>query len=505
MWLVGAGPGDPRLLTLRGAECLSRANVVVYDRLTHPALLKHISTSAELIYVGKESSRHTLRQEEINSLLVAKATAGLAVCRLKGGDPFVFGRGGEEAEACLAAGIRFEVVPGVSSSIAAPAYAGIPVTHRNVASSFAVITGHEDPARADSRIRWEHLALGVDTLIFLMGVENLHNITENLIMYGRSPETPVALVRWGTWPAQETLVSSLGKVVEDVQSSGFSSPAVTVVGEVVRLREKLKWFENLPLFGKRILVTRAREQASTLISHLRELGAEPVEYPVIRIHPVEDMDELDNALTTLATDRNSYRWVIFTSINAVQIIAGRMEKLGFDARIFSSVKVAAIGDATAGGLKYIGLRADFVPSRFVAESIINEWPDRDMQNGTILLPRAREAREILPEQLTDMDARVQVVPIYDTVLDSSSSSDLQDQIRQGKLDIITFTSSSTVRYFVQALGKDAFPLPGHMKIVSIGPITSATARDMGMTVHLEALQHDIPGVVEAVCKAARLE
>lgn len=516
VFLVGAGPGDPGLLTLRGRECLQQADVVIYDRLVHPTLLQHTRPEAELIFAGKESARHTLTQKEINTLLIERARAGKMVCRLKGGDPFVFGRGGEEAEACREAGVPFEVVPGVTSAIAAPAYAGIPITHREVASSFAVITGHEraegrgpgaegkDSAlspQPSARFNWAHIAHAADTLIFLMGVENLAEIVGQLLAHGRLPETPVALVRWGTWPQQETLVSTLGVVVEEVQRTGFKPPAVFVVGEVVRLREKLRWFDNRPLFGKRILVTRAREQASALSDLLRAQGAEPVEFPVIRIVPVVDTRELDAALCQI---QNLYSWVVFTSANAVRVIRDRLDALGLDARAFGTVNIAAIGPATTEALRAMGLRADFVPSRFVAEAVVEEWPDRNMAGRRVLLPRAKEARELLPDRLREMGARVDVVTTYETVMDAGATDEICARLRAGAIHAVTFTSSSTVKNFVESIGREGVQeLLRGVTVACIGPITAQTARELGIRPDIEAKEHTIAGLVKALVEKMR--
>ena len=495
VYLVGAGPGDPGLLTLRGAECIRRADVIVYDRLAHPDLLKHAAESAELTYVGKESAHHVMRQEEINQLLVDRSLAGKTVCRLKGGDPFVFGRGGEEAEACFEAGVPFEIVPGITSAIAGPAYAGIPVTHRSIASSFSVITGHEDPEKVESRIRWEHLAFGTDTLIFLMGVENLPLIVERLLAFGMPPDTAIALVRWATWPQQETLISTLANVVQEVRESEFKAPAVTIVGEVVNLREKLRWYDRKPLFGKRILVTRAREQASALSDLLRERGADPVEFPLIRIKPMKDFAFLDDALKSLET----YRWVVFTSANAVRVVWERLLLMGRDARRLAPCRIAAVGPATADALGAIGLRADFIPSESIAESVIEEWPDRDLSGCKILLPRAKQAREVIPERLGEMGAIVDVVAAYQTVIDSEGAEAIRAQLEGREIDAITFTSSSTVTNFGESIGKtESARLLDGLLVASIGPITSQAARDAGIRVDVEAEDHSIPGLVRAV-------
>lgn len=516
VYLVGAGPGDPGLLTLRGAECLRRADVVIYDRLAHPDHLRHAPEESEKVYVGKASAQHSRTQDEINALLIEHAKAGKTVCRLKGGDPFVFGRGGEEAEICRAEGIPFEIVPGVTSAIAAPAYAGIPVTHRDAASSFAVITGHErDDAResgtrtagmAEGRRNWAHIAHAADTLVFLMGVENIGEIAARLIENGRASATPVALVRWGTWPQQETLVSTLASVVEDVKAAGFKAPAVTVVGEVVRLRDTLRWFDTRPLFGKRILVTRAREQASALSNLLREAGAEPVEFPVIKIVPHTGTTDLD-ALSRLPgmiqhaeASASPFDWVVFTSANAVYAVSEWLESRERDARAFGRARVAAIGPATADALKErMGLRADFVPSQFVAEAVVAEWPEQDMTSQRVLLPRAKEARELLPDRLTAMGAIVEVVTAYETVRDAGAAEVIRAQLQEGKIDAITFTSSSTVKNFIDSIGSECIAtcLSGVL-IACIGPITADTAREMGITPSSTAEAYTIPGLVDSL-------
>jgi uroporphyrinogen III methyltransferase/synthase len=508
VYLVGAGPGDPGLLTLRGAECIRRADVVVYDRLAHPDLLLHASTTAEKVYVGKKSAQHTLRQEEINTLIVEHALSGKTVCRLKGGDPLVFGRGGEEAEACVAAGVPFEFVPGVTSAIAAPAYAGIPVTHRDASSSLAVITGHERDDRgeagtreagaAEQRRDWSKIAYAADTLIFLMGVESISEIAARLIEHGRAGDTPVALVRWGTWPRQETLVSTLEQVGDDVRKAGFTAPAVTVVGEVVRYREALRWFDNRPLFGKRVVVTRAREQASALSGLLRERGAEPIEFPTIRIVPMEDYSCLDAALL----DLGKYDWIIFTSANGVTSTFDRLRTAGKDARALAGARVAAIGPATADALRANGVTADFVPSRYVAESVAEEWPDRDMTGKRILLPRAKEAREFLPDHLREMGAQVDVVAAYQTVRDESGSREMVELLSERKIDAVTFTSSSTVSNFVESLGAERTPeLMRGVTVACIGPITADTARELDLEPRIVADEFTVEGLVDALTQS----
>lgn len=490
VYLVGAGPGDPGLLTIKGLECMRKADVIVYDRLVHPAILCHARPEAGLIYVGKASSQHTMRQDEINQLLVDKAREGKTVVRLKGGDPFVFGRGGEEAETLVAAGIEWEEVPGITSAIAAPAYAGIPVTHRGIVSSLGIITGHERSDESD-RVRWDAVA-GLNTIVFLMGVENLPNIASELLKNGREPSTPVALVRWGTRTEQETLVGTLADIAEKVRETGFKSPVVTVVGDVVNLREKLRWFDNRPLFGKRVLVTRSRDQASELSALLREQGAEPVEFPVIRISPPESFDELDAALDRIET----YDWMLFTSANGVRAVIDRLHQLGHDLRWLKGPKIGAIGPATAETIGCLGVRVDFTPSKFVAESVVEEFPE-DPAGKRVLIPRAKEAREVLPERLREKGAQVDVVTSYVTESDTSDESDrIRQMLSDGEIDIITFTSSSTVKNFIQLVGRES--VPEGVTIACIGPITAQTAEEHGLKPDIVAEEHTVEGLVEAI-------
>lgn len=513
VFLIGAGPGDPGLITVRGMELLRTCDVVVYDRLAHPSLLQHVRPDAEKIYVGKASAQHAMKQPDINALLIAKAKEGKSVARLKGGDPFVFGRGGEEAEECRAAGVPFQIVPGVTSAIAAPAYAGIPVTHRDAASSFAVITGHERddaresgtraPGEAEGRRNWAHIAYAADTLVFLMGVEALPEIAARLQEHGRSPQTPVALVQWGTWAQQRVVTGTLSDIVEVVRNAGLTPPAVCVVGEVVKLRSALQWFDNKatrPLHGKRILVTRAREQASGLSDLLRARGADPIEFPVIRIARLEDYSELDAALTNLA----GYDWVVFTSINAVPVVAERMQALDLDARAFHRTKIAALGPATATALRErLGLRADFVPTEAVAEAMLAQWPDAEIAGKRMLFPRAKEAREILPEQLTARGAIVDLVPVYETQFDGEGADDIRRLLQEGRVDAVTFTSASTVQNFAQAVAtaeQSCIALASRTRLVAIGPVTAEAAQGLGLTVHSVAQEHTIPGLVATLEK-----
>ena len=507
VYLVGAGPGDPGLFTLKGVDCLRRAEVVVYDYLAGKQLLDYAAEDAELIYVGKKGGDHTMGQEDINQLLVQKGVEGKVVARLKGGDSFIFGRGGEEALALRQAGVPFEVVPGISSAYAVPAYAGIPVTHRSITTEVAFITGHEDPTKAESTIQWDKIATGVGTLVFLMGVKNLPYIVENLVANGRPADTPVALIRWGTTPRQETLTGTLENIAALVKEHGFKAPAITIVGDVVGLREQLRWFENRPLFGRRVVVTRSRSQASDLSEALAESGALPLEFPTIKVIPPEDgYAALDEAVTRLrGSDVPYYDWLLFTSVNGVEQFFSRLDQAG-DVRDLKGMRLGAIGPATAAALERRGLRLDFVPSEYRAEAVIDGLLGMGVTGQRVLIPRAREAREILPEKLAAAGAEVDVVPAYETVLDDSGSGVLRDMLESGDIDIITFTSSSTVKNFVALLdGYDFSRLPAEVTIACIGPITADTARELGLRVDLVAEKYTIPGLVDALITTANRE
>ncbi len=507
VYLIGAGPGDPGLITVRGLQLLQTADVIVYDRLAHPSLLQHARAGADKIYVGKASSQHAMRQPDINELLVQQAHLGKMVARLKGGDPYVFGRGGEEAARCREAGIKFEVVPGVTSAIAAGAYAGIPVTHRDAASSFAVITGHErddqaQAGKAEGRRNWKNIANAADTLVFLMGIENLAEISCKLIDNGRSSDTPAALVQWGTWPTQRVVTGVLENIVEVAANAQITSPAVCIVGDVVSLREQLRWFDDTqtrPLFGKRILVTRAREQASVLSDKLRLLGADPIEFPTIKIVARENNAELDSAIESLST----YEWLVFTSPNGVDVFADEMLRCGRDARQLAGCRIAALGPATASQLRLrLGVVADYVPGEAVAEAVLAEWPDKNIAGKSILLPRAAEARDVLPDGLRAMGATVDVIPVYDTVLDTSSVEQLKDEIASGSLQALTFTSSSTVTNLIQAIGtpsrEELQKLLKPSVIFAIGPVTARTLSENGVEAVVVSADHTIPGLLETI-------
>ena len=498
VYLVGAGPGDYRLISMKAVDCLKVADVVVYDRLADDRILRWAPEDAEYIYVGKASSNHTMKQEDINQLLVDKAKEGKCVVRLKGGDPFVFGRGGEEGLLLRENNLPFEIVPGITSAISVPAYAGIPVTHRAVATSFAVVTGHEDPTKGKSNMRWEHLATGVDTLVFLMGVANLPHITSKLIENGRSADTPAAVIRWGTKPEQRTLITTVGKAAEDVAKNGIKPPAIFIVGEVVKLRDSLQWFDNLsqrPLFGKRILVTRARSQASKLTAKLENLGAEVIEAPAIEIADPSDLYEaLDKAIDHV----QDYHWMIFTSANGVEYFFNRLYQAGKDVRALGYAKIAAIGSATAEKLKQYGIVADVIPQEYRAEGVIEAMKGKLPPHAKILLPRAEEAREILPEKLREMGAEVEVAPAYRTVCGDVDSEALVSELINGEIDVVTFTSSSTVKNLVNIIGSVDFLKD--VKTACIGPVTADTAKSLGIEPDIIAKEYTIDGLVEAICK-----
>ncbi|MEX2237181.1 MAG: uroporphyrinogen-III C-methyltransferase [Dehalococcoidia bacterium] len=493
--LVGAGPGDAGLITVLGARRLAEADLVVYDRLANPRLLENCRPEARLLSAGKRPGAPEMMQDEINHLLVREGLAGRRVVRLKGGDPYVFGRGGEEAMALREAGVTFEVIPGITSAIAAPAYAGIPVTHRNVASSFAVITGHEDPLKETLFIDWEALAKGPDTLVFLMGVKNLPAITSELVRNGRDPSTPVALVRWGTTPQQATLTGTLVDIAERAAGAKIKPPVVTVVGRVVELRAALGWFEGRPLFGKTALVTRARAQASELRRLLEEQGAEVIELPIIEIVGRADGEKLADAIGKLTS--GAYSWTVFTSANGVDAFFDHLREAGSDARAFGGCRIAAIGPGTAAALETHGLRADVVPEEYIAEGVASALAGEPLAGRRVLLPRAESARRELIDGLTKAGAIVDEVTLYHAAKPSQFPEDALRRVRAGEVDIVTFASSSTVRNLVDLLGGDISPLAS-AKIASIGPITTQTAREARLTVDIEAKEHTIPGLVEAI-------
>jgi uroporphyrinogen III methyltransferase / synthase len=492
-FLVGAGPGDIGLVTLRAKECIERADVIVYDYLCNPEMLRWASDEAELIFAGKKAGAHTLSQEGINSLLVEKTRAGKNVVRLKGGDPFLFGRGGEEAQALASADLSFAIVPGVTSAIAGPAYAGIPVTHRGKNSHVTFFTGHEDPEKHGSAIDFGALAKLGGTQVMLMGVERIQAIAKEMIGNGVPKDLPVALIRWATTGRQETLVGNLENIAERAAAAEFAAPAVAVFGDVVELREQLNWFEDRPLSGKRIVVTRTRAQAGVLTQQLRELGADVIELPTIRIEPPTDL----RAFAELVQDAHAYDWIVFTSPNGVNAFFDLFYKLYDDAREIGGARIAAIGPATAQRIRDFHLKVDLQPEEFVAESLAREFRKAgDIENLRILIARAEKARDLLPRELSALGAIVDEGFAYRTVPETRDDTGARRRLLEEGADLITFTSSSTVENFL-ALG---VPWPAKMQVASIGPITSKTARERGLEVAIEAPRHDILGLVEAIRK-----
>ena len=492
VYLVGAGPGDPGLITVKGLQALEQADVVVYDRLVDPLLLSAVPESAERVFAGKERGRQELSQDGINQLLVERARQGLSVVRLKGGDPFVFGRGGEEALELARNGIAFEVVPGVTSAIAGPAYAGIPLTQRGLATTFTVVSGSEDLSKSESSIPWEILAKNGGTLVVLMGWATLESILETLAREGMPSSTPAALVQWGTWAKQRTVTGDITNVIERGKRAGLAPPVVAVIGGVVNLREELAWFDRRPLFGKRVLITRSRTQMSRLRSLLDDAGAQSVELPVIEIAPLDDYTEMDRAVATLG----EYEWVIFASTNAVESFFHRLEHLGRDARHFGPVTVGAIGPATAAALASRGIKADFVPSRPVSETILLELSGRRWQGVRVLLPAADIGRDELESGLSRWGAIVDRLAAYRNRPVPDAARRAKDAF-SGGVDIVTFTSSSTVRNLVDMLDGDRTALEQSF-IACIGPVTAKTARELGLRVDLQAKDHTVEGLVESL-------
>src|SRR5438876_6986101 len=491
VYLVGAGPGDLGLVTLRAKECIEGADAIVYDHLANPEILSWARDDAEIIYAGKEAGQHSLSQQEINALLIEKARAGKDVVRLKGGDAFVLGRGAEEARAIVDAGIEFEIVSGITSAIAGPAYAGIPMTHRAENSHITFFTGHEDPAKTESTIDYAALAKLGGTQVMLMGMKRLGSIAREMLEQGVRNDLPVALVRWATTGRQETLTGTLQNIAQRAVASGFEAPAVAVFGEVVALRETLNWYENRPLSGKRIVVTRTRKQASALSNKLRTLGAHVVELPTIRIEPPGDL----RGFAELVQDAHVYDWIVFTSANGVEAFFDLFYKLYDDAREIGGARIAAIGPATAQRIREFHLKVDLQPEEFVAESIVREFRKQGgVENLRILLVRAEKARDLLPRELSALGAIVDEAFAYCTVPETRDDSGARRRLLEEGADLITFTSSSTVENFL-ALG---LPWPARMQVASIGPVTSKTARDLGLAVSIEAKQHDIDGLTEAI-------
>ena len=493
VYLVGAGPGDLGLVTLRAKECIEHADVIVYDHLANPEMLGWARDDAEITYAGKKAGEHALTQDEISKLLIEKARAGKEVVRLKGGDPFVFGRGAEEAKAIVDAGIAFEIVPGITSAIAGPAYAGIPMTHRAENSHVTFFTGHEDPSKLERAIDYSALAKLGGTQVMMMGIERLESITREMMAKGVRPDLPVALVRWATTGRQQTLTGTLENIARRAIEAEFEAPAVAVFGDVVGLRKDLNWYEQRPLSGKRIVVTRTRKQAGALTSQLRALGADVIELPTIRIEPPTDLREFGE----LVQDAHTYDWIVFTSPNGVDAFFEMFFKLYDDAREIGAAKIAAIGPATAQRVRDFHLHVDLQPDEFVAEAVVGEFRKQGgVENLRILIARAEKARDVLPRELSKLGAIVDEASAYRTVPETRDITGARRRFLEEGADLITFTSSSTVENFLAL----SLAWPKGMLVASIGPITSKTARDRGLKIDIEARRHDIEGLVEAIRK-----
>ena len=492
VYIIGAGPGDPGLITVKGLECVRRADVVVYDYLVGEEILRRAGKGARLIYVGKIGGQHHISQEELSPILAEEALKGNTVARLKGGDPFIFGRGGEEAEFLKEAGVPFEIVPGVTSAIAVPAYAGIPLTHRAYTSTVAFVTGHEDPTKDESRIDWERIA-SIETLVFLMGVRNLPRITDALMKNGRDSATPVALIRWGTTPDQETLTGTLDTIADLAEERGFSPPAVCVVGEVVGLRERLEWFEKKPLFGKGIVITRPEEQAEELSALLREKGARVISFPTIEIAPPDDYGDLDRAIENI----EQYQWIVFTSANGVRSFFDRFNGARGDIRDLKGIRICTIGPATRTCVEGYHIPVDLVPDEYLSEGVVEAFRSRDITGQKILLPRAEIAGDVIPEGLSEMGARVNVVTAYRTLSPGGDGKDIRKLMEGRSIDVLTFTSPSTVGNFMDIIGGGAV-IPDHIRIACIGPVTQRACEEAGLRVDIMQGPYSIPGLVEAI-------
>ncbi len=492
VYLVGAGPGDPGLLTIKAKECIEAADVLIYDYLSNPEFLRMSKPGAERIYAGKKAKDHTLTQDQINALIVAKAKEGKVVTRLKGGDPVLFGRGAEEAAELAAAGVAYEIVPGVSSALAGPIYAGIPVTHRSHASQLTIFTGHEDPNKPESSLDYAQLAKTPGTKVMLMGVERMMAITAELIAHGASPDTPVGLVRWATRGNQQTLTGTLATIAQQVTDTGFQAPAVCVIGDVVKEREHINWFEKRPLFGKRIVVTRTRHQAGGLTKQLAQLGADVIELPTIRIDEPNDM----LGFGEMVQDCHKYDWIIFSSPNGVDAFFTMFYKLYTDARSIGGARIACIGPGTADKVKQYHLAVDLMPKKFVAESLVEAFKEHNIENQTLLWVRAEEARDVIALGLSKQGAIIDEALAYRTIPEREDNASAIARMQTEGADIITFTSASTVECFF-ALG---LALPKDIKIASIGPVTTEALRKQGLRPHVEAKDYSIPGLVEAVLK-----
>ncbi len=497
--LVGAGPGDVGLLTLSGKQWLQKADVILYDHLVNPDMARFTRPSTEMIYVGKKEGVASMEQEQINRLLVSKAREGKIVVRLKGGDPFLFGRGGEEIQAVKKAGISFVVVPGVSSVTGVAAYAGIPLTHRHLSSTLSIITGSNEKKHGDIHIDWQKISARSGTLVFLMGARKLPLIVEKLMKFGKSPDTPIAVIQWGTTARQKTWTGTLRTIVKISARDKISPPALTIIGEVVNLKPDIEWYEHLPLFGKTVVVTRKGDQAGLMIDRLRELGAEPFFFPVIDTVAPDDWSPLDDALNNLAR----YHGLIFTSVNGVRFFAERLKTVARDIRDLQGLRVFSIGTKTAAAVCDLGIRVDVVPENFVAESLVKSIGKENVEGKRFLIPRAAVARETLPEQLRKMGAVVDVVPVYQTILPAPSVSALEKRLEEGSIDVITFTSSSTVQNFLVLAGDKLLPEIKKTKIACIGPVTEKTAVAAGLNVEIVSDEYTVSSLVDAIEKYFR--
>lgn len=493
-YLVGAGPGDPGLITVKGRDCLARADVLIYDALSSVEFLSWVPKNCEKIYAGKRAADHAIPQEGINALIVEKSQAGKTVVRLKGGDPMIFGRGGEEAAELADAGVPFEIVPGISSAIGGVAYAGIPVTHRDHCSQLTLFTGHEDPTKDETSLDYRKLAEADGTKVFLMGISRLPEITKALMEHGADKDTPIALVRWATTGKQWTIEGTLETIAGIVEKEGFTSPAVAVVGEVVKERARINWFESRPLFGKRIVVTRTRDQAGELSARLLDLGADVVELPTIRIDPPLEPE----GFAQLVTDVHSYDWVVFTSPNGVERFFEAFFSAYGDARSFGNPRIAAIGPSTAKKIAEYRFTTDLMPEKFVAEGLVEAFKKEHIESQTVLWVKAEGTRDVIFDELMKLGAIVDKCVAYRTVPETDDPTGAAARLAEEGADVITFTSGSTVENFF----KLGIPWPEGCQAASIGPITSSKLREQGQVPKIEAAKSDIPGLVQAILDAS---
>ena len=491
VYLIGAGPGDPELITLKAIYCLESVECVIYDYLVNQELLTHCKKGTEKIYVGKKSGQDHITQKEINDLVIQRAHAGKSVARLKGGDPFIFGRGGEEAEALAKTGIQFEIVPGISAGSAGPTYAGIPLTHRNLSHTVAFVTAHQDPTQETSNIDWDQLPQNYETLVFFMGTKNLPDVVKQLVRHGKSQRTPIALIRWGTYLTQQVITGTLETIVEQAQN--VSPPTIIVVGNVVKLRNQLRWFDNRPLFGKKIVITRPHQQSVKLKRELRRLGADVISFPTVEVQRPGSWLALDRAIEKI----RAYHWLIFTSVHGVKYFFDRYFSIVSDIRELKGIKIAAIGPSTAKALQAFNLSIDIIPNEYCAEGLLESFKEKTLKGMNILMPRAKVARELLPEQLRKQQANVDVVTVYETILPDSASLHLNEIFYSNKPDMIVFTSSSTVKNLETILQPWPQCLEG-MAIACIGPITKKTAEERGLKVDVIPKKYITASLLESI-------